>query len=152
MGLLISNADGRIVYANGAVERLLGFELGTILAGGVTFGMLCPPAVTAVENVTNWLERQGPVGEPFEGVCLSASGQEIEVLIGMAVLKSRGGEGGSADGGVSRGSLATEEERGGCCAGRRSSRWLGGWLLSIAHEINNPLEAITNCLYLVGDE
>ena len=149
VGLLISDANGRIVYANGAVERLLGFELGTILAGGVTFGMLCPPVVAAVGNVGSWLERQGPVGEPFEGVCLSASGLEIAVLIGMAVLNP---EAASEDRQMAAFLVDLSLQKRSEEVLRRTEKLAvaGRLAASIAHEINNPLEAITNCLFLVG--
>ena len=149
VGLLISDATGRIVYANGAVERLLGFELGTILPGGVTFGMLCPPIAAPDGKTGNWLERQGLTVEPFEGICLSATGQEIEVLIGMAVLNP---EAASDDRQMAAFLVDLTIQKKSEEMLRRTEKLAvaGRLAASIAHEINNPLEAITNCLYLVG--
>ena len=138
VGLLISDATGRIVYANGAVERLLGYEAGAILSGGVTFGMLCRPR-----------DGQETAGEPVEGVCISAAGQEIEVLIGMAVLNP---EAASEDRQMAAFVVDLTIQKKSEEMLRRTEKLAvaGRLAASIAHEINNPLEAITNCLYLVG--
>ena len=147
LGLLISDSTGRILYANGAVERLLGFPNGSMLSGDITLESLCP-TLRAVYNST--VDEDPSIATlPFEALCTTAAGEQVEVLIGVALLNPE----------------ATEEDRqiaafiADLTMQKKSEEVLrrteklavaGRLAASIAHEINNPLEAITNCLYLVG--
>ena len=143
LGLLIGGVDGRILYVNAAAERLLGYPDGSLLAGDVTLQQVCPQL-----NATYGADTHIAIA-PFESICTTAAGQVIEVLIGVARLNPE----------------APEEQReiaafiADLSLQKRSEEVLrrteklavaGRLAASIAHEINNPLEAITNCLYLVS--
>ena len=155
MGLLISDGAGRVTYANGAAERLLGYGNGSMLAGGVRIEEVCPPlagerARSVVSGGTSsGFDQAGPVGAPFEGICLSASGQAIEVLIGVALLNP---EAAAEDRQVAAflADLTIQKKSEEMLRRTEKLAVAGRMAASIAHEINNPLEAITNCLYLVG--
>jgi signal transduction histidine kinase/FixJ family two-component response regulator len=173
VGLLISDASGTIVYANKAIERMLGYaarsesskrEGGTALQP-VMLESICPELQQAAARAF----QEGTVApEAFEAVCRASDsrmeelargsdglsggqsgGQSIEVLIGLALLNP----------------AAPEEDRQVAAfiadlrPQKRSEEVLrqteklavaGRLAASIAHEINNPLEAVTNCLYLLG--
>jgi signal transduction histidine kinase len=143
LGLLISDATGQIVYANGAAENL--FELSAGNPEMNTLGHLCPPL-----GEPNELLRMPIVpAKPFEAICVSSTGQAIEVLIGVAVL--------NPDAVPEARQIAafiadlTLQKRSEELLRRTEKLAVAGRLAaSIAHEINNPLEAITNLLYLVG--
>lgn len=143
MGLLISQSSGLLTYANAAAERLLGFHGEQMRKGELTLGAAC--SALHIDFVE--LERRA-AEEPFEANCTTAAGENVEVLIGVALLE--------------RQPFATERDLAIFIADlrhqKRSEEVLrrteklavaGRLAASIAHEINNPLAAITNCLYLV---
>ena len=142
MGLLIADAAGRIVYANDAAEAM--FEL---VENGVPvmLGGLCP----ALADVHHFLGALTVAPKPFETTCRTLSGTAIEVLVGIAVLNPTAAP--------EERQLAsffadlTLQKKGEELLRRTEKLAVAGRLAaSIAHEINNPLEAITNLLYLVG--
>ncbi len=142
MGLLIANADGRIVYANDASEAM--FEIGPE-SGEVKLARLCP----ALADVHHFLGALTVPPKPFEAPCHTLSGGTIETLVGIAVLnptavpEERQLASFFAD--------LTLQKKGEEMLRRTEKLAVAGRLAaSIAHEINNPLEAITNLLYLVG--
>ncbi len=63
LGLLISEARGRIVYANSAVERLLGCSDDDIASGALTLDTLCPSLTVARERS----EPRGRLGRTVRG-------------------------------------------------------------------------------------
>ena len=143
LSLLISDAGGQIVYANDASQRLLQFTGAS--SGDVALTQLCPP----LADPAAFLASGTPTYEPFESTFTTADGQCIEVLIGMAVL--------NPDAPREQRQLAafiadlTQQKKSEELFRRTEKLAVAGRLAaSIAHEINNPLEAITNLLFLVG--
>jgi PAS domain S-box-containing protein len=145
LGLLISDSTGRILYANAAVERLLGYPSGSMLADGETIQTLCP----ALEKTYANQEQGSIVAEPFETVCRTAAGEQIEVLLGVAQLNP---EAADEDRQVAAfiADLTLQKKSEEMLRRTEKLAVAGRLAASVAHEINNPLEAITNCLYLVG--
>ena len=143
LGLLISDAGGQIVYANGAAERMLQF---TAADGGQrTLGSFCK-ALAAPEEL---LRSSALPSQPFESTCTTTTGKSVEVLIGVATL--------NPDDTLEKRQLAafvadlTLQKRSEELLRRTEKLAVAGRLAaSIAHEINNPLEAITNLLYLLA--
>ena len=145
LGLLIVAGSGAILYANGAAERLLGYEPGAISRQRVTLDLVCP----ALNATPGTLSGHAVSVEPFESTCLTTTGQTVEVLIGIAPL--------SPDGHAADQQFAafiadlTLQKKSEEMLRRTEKLAVAGRLAaSIAHEINNPLEAMTNCLYLVS--
>ena len=143
MGLLISQGSGSITYVNGAAGRLLGYGTERMLRGEIRLSSVCPSLDKTLEEL-----QQRALEEPFEEMCVTASGSSIDVLIGVAILNRREE--------ASKGELAvfiadlSHQKRSEEVLRRTEKLAVAGRLAaSIAHEINNPLAAITNCLYLV---
>lgn len=145
LGLLISEVSGRIIYANQAVERLLGCTDEDIAAGVLTLETLCP-SLTVAHAV---LDNAAASAEPFEAVCTTRTGELITVLVGIALLNPEASpEQRQVAAFIADLSLQKKSEE----LLRRTEKLAvaGRLAASIAHEINNPLEAITNCLYLAA--
>jgi PAS domain S-box-containing protein len=150
LGLIISDGAGKITYANRAAERLLRYPEFALLAPqenqtDTTINAICP----ALTDAYLALSAHTLSSEPFEATCTTRDGHPIEVLIGVAFL--------NPDGGSDERQLAafladlTLQKRSEELLRRTEKLAVAGrFAAAISHEINNPLEAITNCLYLVG--
>ena len=146
LGLLISDVTGRVTFANSAAEKLLGYSQMQIASGEVTLGSVCPALTTTLDGLT----RGGFSIQPTEATCIGSGAHSIEALVAVTSL--------TPDASVEQRQLATfiadltlqkcsEETL------RRTEKLAvtGRLAAAIAHEINNPLEAVMNCLYLLAD-
>lgn len=142
VGLLICDASGQLIFANRAAERLL--ELAGAEDRTHRLEELCP----AIESPRSIL-ASGVVPRSFESSCRTVrTEQRVDVLLGMALL--------NPDTETDRRELAvfltdlTLQKRSEEMLRRTEKLAVAGRLAaSIAHEINNPLEAVTNLLYLL---
>jgi PAS domain S-box-containing protein len=144
LGLLISDGKGRITYANGAAERLLNYDESGLMGNSVTLTSICPALAEAASA-----PAVQPAGEPFEAVCITCNGNSLEVLIGVASLNPDApAEERQTAAFIADLSLQKKSEE----ILRRTEKLAvaGRLAASISHEINNPLEAVTNCLYLLA--
>ncbi|MFT4111435.1 ATP-binding protein [Silvibacterium sp.] len=145
LALLISDIDGRITYANQGIENLLGYSQAEIASGAVTLSRIFGTSGIGLPCAV------GPskTSEPAEVECINASGARVPVLVGSAELNP-----GSQDSAPQIAAFLvdlTEQRRSQEVLRRTEKLAAAGRLAaSIAHEINNPLEAVTNCLYLLG--
>jgi PAS domain S-box-containing protein len=152
VGLIIAEPNGTVRYANTTVERLLGYGEQELRTGAVAFGSIFGadgPAVLARLQVATTAEQR----RPFEALCRTRTNDQVPVLIALAPLAPE----------ISSASAAapeqiaiffvdlTEQKRSEEVMRRTEKLAATGRLAaSIAHEINNPLEAVTNCLFLIG--
>jgi PAS domain S-box-containing protein len=143
MGLLISDASSHIIYANGAAERLLRYPESALLSESTTLQSICP----ALSDAFTPLSNNSRSSEPFESVCITFDGSEIEVLIGVAILNPQAA---SQDRQLAAFMAdITLQKKSEELVRRTEKLAVAGRLASsMAHEINNPLEAVTNLLYL----
>ncbi len=155
LGLLISDADGRVVYANDAVERMLGYaELDTGARRGAIRRNPCelPDAGGDLSGAGGgggggiWAGPDG--GGVVRGQLVTSAGQQIEVLIGVALLNP-GAARGEQQMAAFIADLTMQKKSEEVLRRTEKLAVAGRLAASIAHEINNPLEAVTNCLYLV---
>jgi PAS domain S-box-containing protein len=145
LGLLISDSAGRITYANHAAERLLHYPEDALVSGSIALTSIC----SSLAQVHTALENNTLSTEPFEAVCNTRDGTPVEVLIGVAFLNPEAlSEERQLAAFIADLSLQKKSEE----VLRRTEKLAiaGRLAASIAHEINNPLEAIINCLYLVS--
>jgi signal transduction histidine kinase len=151
LGLLITDANGDILYTNIAAKRLFCLDRGDCLDDphSVKLDHLFPDLKPEVV-----FNARIPLSEPFEATCRTVASagepaQSIDVLVGVALL--------NPDAAPERRQLAafvadlTLQKKSEELLRRTEKLAVAGRLAaSIAHEINNPLEAVTNLLYLVG--
>lgn len=154
LGLLISGENGRILYANEAVEKLLGYSQEEMASGEVTLARILtgrsdlPDDVVAPRSALE--ERLWASGgcEPFEVECVRKDGGSVPTLIGAAILNP---EAPKEDCQIAAFIADLTEQKQSQNVLRRTEKLAAAGRLaaSIAHEINNPLESVTNCLYLL---
>jgi PAS domain S-box-containing protein len=152
VGLIIAEPNGTVRYANTTVERLLGYGEQELRSGAVAFGSIFGadgPAVLARLQAAATAEQR----RTFEALCRTRTNEQVPVLIALAPLAP---ESSSASPAAPE-QIAiffvdlTEQKRSEEVMRRTEKLAATGRLAaSIAHEINNPLEAVTNCLFLIG--
>lgn len=144
LGLLISHASGQITYANAAAERLLKFNSAELLRGEITLGSICSVLSSPFADLA-----MRATEEPFEASCVTATGDTVEVLVGIAFL-NRDETSGERELAVFIADLSHQKRSEEVLRRTEKLAVAGRLAAAIAHEINNPLAAITNCLYLVN--
>jgi PAS domain S-box-containing protein len=150
LALLIADMHGQVVYANAGVERLLGFRLGEIEAGLVTLDRILPSSAKRRSPLSALVQMSlARPGETVERLCVHASGAALPVLVGAAILNP---EAAAEERQLAAFLVDLSEQKRGEEVLRRTEKLAAAGRLaaSIAHEINNPLEAITNCMYLLA--
>ncbi len=158
LALLICDTDGQVNYSNRSAQRLLGYDSIEPEGGGVALAPVFsledfgprPDDVSPERHVVMGLRQRidGHREETWEATCRHADGTAIPVLIGAALLNP---EADPKDLQLAVFFVDLSAQKQGEEVLRRTEKLAAAGRLaaSIAHEINNPLEAITNCLYLL---
>lgn len=151
LGLLISDSSGHVTYANLAAERLLRYPEPALIS--VPLSQICPALDDAHASLNETsiagASTNSPSAETFEAVCTTRDGKQVEVLIGIAFLNP---EAASIDRQLAAfiADLTLQKKSEELLRRTEKLAVAGRFAASVSHEINNPLEAIINCLYLVS--
>ena len=138
IGLLLGDAGGRITYANHAAGLLLGHPAKDLVEEGMRLDQLGigdrSDVSPAESREITFMRRDNTTAELLVAAAhlnpdKSAQDRELAVFLVDLSKQKRGEE-----------MLRRTEKL--AVAGRLAA--------SVAHEINNPLAAVTNCLFLVG--
>ena len=93
IGMFMWYADGRIIDANEAYLRIIGYDRCDLIAGRLNWRDLTPPEWrTADDRRVAQLEASG-TAQPYEKECFRKDGTRVPVLVGAAVFEGRSGEG-----------------------------------------------------------
>ena len=146
--IVSKDLNGIITSWNAAAERIFGYKAEEIC--GKSILTIIPPDLQGDENMILDRIRRGIRIEHFETVRLTKSGQRINVSLTVSPVKDTTGRviGAAKIARDITGRKRQEE------ALRRAEKLAvtGRMAATIAHEINNPLEAVTNLLYLLRTE
>jgi PAS domain S-box-containing protein len=150
IGILIWRKDGRIIDANDAFLRIVGYERRDLVSGRLSWRELTPAEWNgADEQRIAELEATG-TAQPYEKEYLQKSGSRVPVLVGGATFD------GSRDEGVAFVVDLTDQKRAEAAASESDRRYrevelelalasrvatLGQLSASIAHEVKQPVGA-----------
>lgn len=140
--------DGKIISWNRGAELLYGYAAEEIVGGAVT--ILAPPDRRHEVERNHETLKQGLSIAPYQTERMRKDGSRVPILLTVSPLRNAQGTifGASAIARNLSAQLHSEE------AVRRSQRLAtaGRLVASIAHEINNPLEAVLNLIYLAQND
>jgi signal transduction histidine kinase len=160
LALVIADMEGRISYANSGAWRLLGlrhndpetgpFTLSHILCAGEFGGDPSQPDSAAQIAQRLLTKISGAHTETWETTCIHIDGTSIPTLIAAAVLTPEPAPEALQ---IALFFVDLRDQKRSEEVLRRTEKLAAAGRLaaSIAHEINNPLEAITNCMYLLDN-
>ena len=151
VGVLIGSLDGEITYINPTLLKLLGYTAEEVTNGSVRWDQLTPVEFSerdarAVEQLTS----RG-VADPYEKMYLSKDGRRIPLLVGATSIPSQEDHP-ESNIAVFLTDLSQQKQAEGALVQSEKLAAVGRLAASISHEINNPLEAITNLLFLIKQE
>lgn len=138
--------NGIITSWNASAERMFGYKAEEII--GKSILLIIPPEMHKDEDMILGKVRRGERLEHFETVRLHKNGQRVYVSLTVSPLKD---ESGKVIGAAKIVRDITQKRR--TEEALRTAEKLaatGQLAATIAHEINNPMQALTNLLALVG--
>jgi PAS domain S-box-containing protein len=93
IGIIIADREGRILEANDAFLRILGYDREDLVSGRVRRTELTPPEWRERDILTQAELDSTGIVQPFEKEYIRKDGSRVPVLIGAALFKEGGDEG-----------------------------------------------------------
>ncbi len=152
VGVLIGDLVGGISYANPTLLRLLGYTAEEMASGAIRWDQLTPAEYADMDRrAVEQLRLTGTV-EPYRKAYRAKDGRAIPLLVGATVIPAAEGSGRTEEVAVFLTDLSSQRQAEAALIQAEKLAAVGRLAASISHEINNPLEAVTNTLYLLGQE
>ena len=136
--------NGIVTSWNKSAERLFGYSAEEIIGQPIT--LIIPPELHPDETMILSKIRRGERIEHFETVRVTKSGERIDVSLTISPVRNKNG---TVIGAAKIVRDVTENKK--IERALRTTEKLaaaGRLAATVAHEINNPLEAVTNLIYL----
>ncbi|HWC17378.1 MAG TPA: PAS domain S-box protein [Terriglobales bacterium] len=140
--------DGIVTSWNASAERMFGYKAEEIIGKPVT--LIIPPELQQDEPMILSKIRRGEKIDHFETVRITKNGERLDVSLTVSPVKDEHGE---VVGAAKIVRNITDQKR--IERALRTTEKLaaaGRLAATVAHEINNPLEAVTNLVYLAQRE
>lgn len=93
IGIIIADREGRILEANDAFLRMLGYDREDLVSGRVRWTELSPPEWRERDTLTQTELSSTGIVQPFEKEYIRKDGSRVPVLIGAAMFKEGGDKG-----------------------------------------------------------
>jgi PAS domain S-box-containing protein len=93
IGIFMWCADGRIIDANEAYLRIIGYDRGDLIAGRLNWRDLTPPEWREADDRQAAQLEAGGTAQPYEKEYFRKDGTRVPVLVGAAVFEGSSGEG-----------------------------------------------------------
>ena len=153
IGINISDTQGRIFYANPALLRLTGYSAEDVDRGILRWDELTPPEFAELDSRATAQFLTTGTCEPYQKAYRARDGSVIPLLVGGTVLPSTDSDHpDSVRVAIFLTDLTSQKKAESALIQSEKLAAVGRLAASISHEINNPLEAVTNLLFLIKKE
>jgi PAS domain S-box-containing protein len=146
VGLCISNPDSTITYMNPSLLKLLGYEKSDVDSGTMRWRDLTPPEFAAADAEADRQLTTTGICQPYEKVNIARDGRRIPILVGATCMRDDSGA--RTENAAFILDLTHLKRAEAALIQSEKLAAVGRLAASISHEINNPLEAITNLIYI----
>jgi len=146
IGIFICDIDGRIIEANDAFLRIVGYDREDISSGRLCWGDMTPPELRNEDTPAFDHIAGSALMQPYERDYIRKDGTRVPVLIGGALFEDGGNEGVAFVLDLSETKRAEEALRNVQMEFTHANRvaTIGQLTASIAHEVNQPIAATIN--------
>jgi len=149
VGVMIGSQRGKISYANQAILRLLGYDATEVAEGRLTWRDINTPEYADADRKAEEQMQGHGVVDSYHKELRAKDGRRIPFLVGVTMIPSKNSTGGSEDMAVFLTDMSRQKQAESALIQSEKLAAVGRLAASISHEINNPLEAVTNILYIV---
>ncbi|WP_263384695.1 PAS domain-containing sensor histidine kinase [Granulicella arctica] len=152
VGVIIGNLEGSISYANPAILKLLGYTEQEVHAGLLRWDLITPPEFAEADrHAVEQLKATG-AADSYQKQYRAKDGRLVPVLVGAIVIPSPTSAAGFDEVAVFLTDLSSQKQAETALIQSEKLAVVGRLAASISHEINNPLESVTNLLYIARQE
>lgn len=149
VGVIIGKKDDGITYANQAILRLLGYTPDEVSAGRLKWDDINTPDYAEADHKAEEQMRISGIADSYHKELRTKDGRQIPFLVGATVIPSQGAKDDSESIAVFLTDMSRQKQAESALIQSEKLAAVGRLAASISHEINNPLEAVTNILYIV---
>lgn len=151
VGVAIGDLSGGLLYMNPALLGMLQYTAEDVRAGHVRLEELTPVEYKHADaNAMEQLLTTG-AAEPYQKALYASTGAEVPLLVGAVRIPSSTSPLGE-EVALFMTDLRSQKQAETALVQSEKLAAVGRLAASISHEINNPLEAVTNLLYIVLSE
>lgn len=150
VGVNIGDFDGSISYVNPALLHLLGYTEEDVANGTFRWDTLTPPEFAEADRRAVELLRSTGVAPPYQKSYRAKDGTLVPLLLSATLIPAP--EEGHEEIAVFLLDLTSQKQAEAALINSEKLAAVGRLAASISHEINNPLESVTNLLYLISKE
>ncbi len=149
VGIAVGDFKGGLSYANNMLLSWLGYSREEVEAGELRWDRLTPPEYA--ERDRNALEQlhRDCFASPYEKAYIAKDGRHVPLLVGATCIPAKDESQEHDDVAVFFTDLTLQKRAEIVLLQTEKLTAVGRLASSISHEINNPLDAVTNLLYIV---
>jgi PAS domain S-box-containing protein len=152
IGFNISDINGHISYANPTLLSLIGYTAEDVAAGLVRWDELTPPEFTDVDRRAKARLQATGTCDPYQKAYIARDGHLVPFLVGSTMIPASSNDGKGNQIAVFLTDLTSQKKTESALMQSEKLAAVGRLAASISHEINNPLESVTNLLYLIAQD
>ena len=149
VGIAVGDFEGRLSYANSMLLSWIGYSKEEMQAGELRWDTLTPPEFAERDATALAQLHKDCYADPYEKAYIAKDGHHVPLLVGATCIPSRNEAQQHDDIAVFFTDLTLQKRAERVLLQTEKLTAVGRLASSISHEINNPLEAVTNLLYIV---